>query len=319
MKSNPVKRRFITFGRIVHTGIINFMRNITLAVAAIAVMIVTLTIVLFSVIANASFTNTIAQITDKIDVSVFLSDNTTEAQAQKLANDVKHLPEVKSVEYLNKADALKVYEKQNAGNAQLLAAISATNNPIPATIHIKPYDLNRINDIKIFLTTPGNQALQIKGSPSYSGTRKAVIDKITHATNVLREIGIISVIVFAVICALIIFNTIQMAIFNRRDEIQIMRLLGASTSYIRGPFIVESVVYGLLAAFASVFIINSAFLAASTSLQATSLGLFDISYASNYFDHYFLRLLGMQVAVGIIIGTASSAIATRRYLKFRTR
>ena len=314
-----MKRRLITFSRILHTGVINFMRNITLAVAAIAVMIVTLTIVLFSVIANASFTNTIAQITDKIDVSVFLSDNTTDAQAQTLVAKIKKLPEVKSVTYLNKADALAAYEKQNAGNAQLLAAISATNNPIPATIHIKPYDLNRINDIKNFLTTPHNQALQIKGSPSYSGTRKAAIDKITHATNALREIGVISVIVFTIICALIIFNTIQMAIFNRRDEIKIMRLLGAGTAYIRGPYIVESIIYGMLAALASVFIINSAFLAASTSLQATSLGLFDIGYANDYFDHHFLALLALQLSVGIIIGTASSAIATRRYLKFRTR
>jgi len=319
MRSRPLKRKLITLGRIIHTGVVNFMRNVTLGVAAIAVMIVTLTIVLFSVIANASFTNTIAQITDKIDVSVFLTDQTTDVQGQKLADAVKKLPEVKSVQYLNKAAALKAYERQNAGNAQLLAAISATNNPIPATIHIKPYDLNKINDIKNFLTTPNNQALQIKGSPSYSGSRKAVIDKITHATNVLREIGIISVIVFAIICALIIFNTIQMAIFNRRDEIQIMRLLGASTSYIRGPFIVESVIYGILAALASVFIINSAFVAASSSLQATSLGLFDIGYANSYFDQHFLELLAMQVAIGIIIGTASSAIATRRYLKFRTK
>lgn len=314
-----MKRRIITFGRIIHTGMVNFIRNITLAVAAIAVMIVTLTIVLFSVIANASFTNTIAQITDKIDVSVFLSDATPEPKAQTLADQLKKLPEVKSVEYLNKANALAVYQKQNSGNAELQAAISATNNPIPATIHIKPYDLNHINDIRKFLTTPENQALQIKGSPSYSGSRKAVIDKITHATNVLREVGVVSVIVFAVICALIIFNTIQMAIFNRRDEIQIMRLLGASTRYIRGPFIVESVIYGILAALASVFIINSAFLAASQSLQATSLGLFDIGYASDYFDKHFFQLLGVQLAVGIIIGTASSAIATRRYLKFRTR
>jgi cell division transport system permease protein len=132
-----MKRKFITFGRILHTGAINFIRNITLAVAAVAVMIVTLTIVLFSVIANASFTNTIAQITDKIDISVFLSDTTTEAQAQALTAAVKKLPEVKSIEYLNKETALKAYAKQNAGNTQLLAAISATNNPIPATIHIK--------------------------------------------------------------------------------------------------------------------------------------------------------------------------------------
>lgn len=302
-----------------HTGVVNFIRNITLAVAAIAVMIVTLTIVLFSVIANASFINTIAQITDKIDISVFLSDKVTEPQAAQLVQQIKRLPEVKSVEYLNKQTATKAYEKQNVGNTQLLAAISAGNNPIPATIHIKPYDLNRINDIKNFITTPERQALQIKGSPSYSGTRKAAIDKITNATNVLQRVGVVSVGVFAVICALIIFNTIQMAIFNRRDEITIMRLLGASTGYIRGPYIVESVIYGVLAALASIFIINSAFLAASNSLEATSLGLFDIGYASDYFGKHFFALLGMQLAVGIIIGTASSAIATRRYLKFRTK
>ncbi|MEO7364345.1 MAG: permease-like cell division protein FtsX [Candidatus Saccharimonadales bacterium] len=319
MRPKPIKRKIITLGRIIHTGMVNFIRNVTLAVAAIAVMIVTLTIVLFSVIANASFTNTIAQITDKIDVSVFLSDSTSDEQGQALTAQIKKLPEVKSIEYLNKEAALQAYQRQNAGNAQLLAAISATNNPIPATIHIKPYDLNQINHIKNALTTPANQALQIQGSPSYSGNRKAVIDKITHATNVLRRIGVISVIVFAIICALIIFNTIQMAIFNRRDEIQIMRLLGASTSYIRGPFIVESIIYGILAGLASVFIINSAFVAASSSLQATSLGLFDIGYASKYFGDHFLQLLALQLAVGIIIGTASSIIATRRYLKFRIK
>lgn len=314
-----MKRKFITFGRIIHTGVVNFIRNITLAVAAIAVMIVTLTIVLFSVIANASFTNTIGQITDKIDVSVFLTDATTEAQAKTFVDQIRKLPEVKSVDYLTKVEALKAYREQNAGNAQLQAAISATDNPIPATIHIKPYDLNKINTIKNFVTKPANQALQIQGSPSYSGNRKAAIDKITHATNVLKEVGAVSVVVFTVICALIIFNTIQMAIFNRRDEIQIMRLLGASTNYIRGPFIVESVIYGVLSAVISVFIINGIFQAASGNLQATSLGTFNIQYANSYFDKHFFELLALQLIVGTVIGTVSSVIATRRYLKFRTR
>jgi cell division transport system permease protein len=127
------------------------------------------------------------------------------------------------------------------------------------------------------------------------------------------------VIVFAVICALIIFNTIQMAIFNRRDEITIMRLLGASTNYIRGPFIVESAIYGLLSGVLSVLIINSAFIASSSALQASSLGLLDINYANQYFDDHFVALLTLQIAIGIIIGTVSSVIATRRYLKFKTK
>jgi len=313
-----MQRRLITFWRVIHTGILNFMRNVTLATAAIAVMVVTLTIVLFSVITNATFSNTIAQITNKIDISVFLQDSDTQAQTNQLLAQLKKLPNVKSVQYLSKAQALQQYEQQNAGNQQLLTAINETSNPLPATILVKPVDLNRIQDIKNFLSKPGIAALQ-SDQPSYSGDRKQAIDKITHATDVLRKIGIVTVAVFALICALIIFNTIQMAIFNRRDEIGIQRLLGAGTSYIRGPFIVESAIYGVLSAVFSVLIVNSAFLASSNALQATSLGLLDINYANQYFDAHFWQLFTMQLMLGIVLGAVSATIATRRYLKFKTK
>ena len=313
-----MKRRLITLSRIFHTGTLNFMRNLSLATAAMAVMVVTLTIVLFSVIANATFGNTIVQITDKVDISVYLKDEVTKPQADKLVSQLKHLPNVKQVRYLSKADALKRYQQQNAGNTQLLVAISSTSNPLPATILVKPTNLNEIKDIKAFLSQANIRVLQ-SDEASYSGDRKSAIDKITHATNVLRQIGIVTVAVFSVICALIIFNTIQMAIFNRRDEITIMRLLGASTSYIRGPFVVESLIYGVLSAVISVLIINGAFLAASNALQASSLGLLDISYAGTWFGDHFWWLLTMQLMVGILIGTVSSTIATRRYLKFKTK
>lgn len=312
-----MQRRLITFWRIIHTGIVNFIRSATLATAAIAVMVVTLTIVLFSLITNATFENTIAQITDKIDISVFLKDSDTPVQAKQLVAQLNKLPNVKSVKYLDKAAALRQYMQQNAGNQQLLTAISETANPLPATILVKPVDLNKIQDIKNFLTKPEVAALQ-SDQPSYSGDRKQAIDKITHATNVLRKIGVVTVAVFAVICALIIFNTIQMAIFNRRDEIGIMRLLGASTGYIRGPFIVESVIYGILSGVASILIVNSVFLASSNALQATSLGLLDINYASTYFGNHFWQLLAFQLMLGIVLGAVSSTIATRRYLKFKT-
>jgi cell division transport system permease protein len=312
------QHRFITLWRIVHTGIVNFIRGITLAVAAMAVMVVTLTIVLFSLITNATFDNTIAQITDKIDVSVFLKDSATPVQTKQLIKQLEKQSDIKEVRYLDKSQALKRYQAQNAGNEQLLTAINETSNPLPATILIQPTDLNKIQDIKDFLSKPDVAALQ-SDQPSYSGDRKEAIDKITHATNVLRKIGITAIIGFTVICALIIFNTIQMAIFNRRDEIQIMRLLGASTGYIRGPFIVESVIYGILSAVISVLIVNAAFLASSSTLQASSLGLLDINYASTYFGAHFLQLLAIQLVLGIVIGAVSSAIATRRYLKFKTK
>ncbi|MFO0781500.1 MAG: permease-like cell division protein FtsX [Candidatus Saccharimonadales bacterium] len=313
-----MNRKFITLSRIIHTGMVNFVRNMTLAIAAIAVMVVTLTIVLFSLIANATFTHTIAQITDKIDVSVFLKDTTTEKQGRQLAADLKKLPNVNNTTYLTKADALEAYKEQNAGNEQLLTAINETANPLPATIRVKPIDLNKIQEIKDYLSKPQVIILQ-SDEASYSGDRKEAIDKITHATNVLRQIGVITVGIFAVVSALIIFNTIQMAIFNRRDEIQIMRLLGASTSYIRGPFVVESIIYGMLAAVLSILIVNSVFFASSNALEATSLGLLDINYASTYFSAHFFQLLGIQLMLGIVLGAVSSIIATRRYLKFKTK
>lgn len=313
-----MNRKMITFSRIVQTGCVNFIRNAWLAIAAMAVMVVTLTIVLFSLITNATFANTIAQITDRIDISVYLKDEVKPAEKDQLLKGLRGLPNVKEVKYLSKADALENYKKQNANNPQLLSAISSTDNPLPATILVKPKDLNKIQDIKTYLANDKNNKLQ-SDEPSYSGDRKAAIDKITHATNILRQVGIFAVLIFTVISVLIIFNTIQMAIFNRRDELTIMRLLGASTWYIRGPFVVENIIYGVFSAIMSVVIIKVLFIVASQALQATSLGLLDINYASTYFNSHVWILLTIQLTVGILIGAVSSVVATQRYLKFKTR
>lgn len=312
-------KRFNTFRRIVRTGMLNFVRNAWLAIAAIAVMTVTLTIILFSVVANATFNNTIQQINDKINISVYLNDSVTVKQRNDLMDELRRLPNVRKVDYVSKSDALERYRADNANRQSLLQAISEAGNPLPASISIDPVDPSRIQDIKAFLDQPDNKALQDpQAGTSYSGERKAAIDKITHATSVLQRIGVAAVLLFAVISVLIIFNTIQMAIFNRRDELTIMRLLGATTWYIRGPFVVESVMYGVIAAVVSVGFIYGVFVTASSALQATSLGLLDIAYSSQYFRDNFFMLLTAQLFVGIVIGALSSTVATRRYLKFRT-
>ncbi|HJQ08897.1 MAG TPA: FtsX-like permease family protein, partial [Candidatus Saccharimonadales bacterium] len=175
----------------------------------------------------------------------------------------------------------------------------------------------RIQEIKDFLSKSEVHELQ-SDEPSYSGDRKEAIDKISHATNILQRVGLGAVLLFAVISVLIIFNTIQMAIFNRRDELTIMRLLGASTWFIRGPFVVEAVIYGIISALISVLLIHSLFVASSSALQASSLGLLDINYAAEYFNQKFWWLLAVQLVLGILIGAISSVVATRRYLKFKT-
>jgi cell division transport system permease protein len=312
-----MNHKVITFFRIIKTGLQNFIRNATLAIAAIAVMVITLTIVLFSLIANATFANTVQQITDRIDVSVYLIDTVTVQQRDTLMNDLKGLGNVKSLEFVSKDQALELYKEQNKNNVDLLLAISQTDNPLPASVQIKPWDPNKIQEIKDYLEKEEIKKLQ-SDEPSYSGDRKEAIDKISAATKFFRQAGLVGVAVFAFVSMLIIFNTIRMAIFNRRDELTIMRLLGASNWYIRGPFVVETMIYGIISAAVSVALCNSLFVISASAFDASSLGLLDIQFANQYFADRFWNILGAQMGIGMLIGAASATIATRRYLKFKT-
>lgn len=317
MAKAPGNHFLITQWRIIKTGLQNFVRNLTLAVAAIAVMVITLTIILFSVITSATFNNTIAQITDKIDISVYLKDSVSAKTRDELVDKFKALPNVKSVELISKDQALEDYKTANQDKPDLLAAISQTDNPLPASLRIKPNDTNKIEEIRTFIESKEIKELQ-SDATSYSGPRKDAIDNIARATRFFQTAGFVGVIVFALVSVLIIFNTIRMAIFNRRDELQIMRLLGASTWFIRGPFVVETIAYGVIASIISVGVCHFLFVISSSALGASSFGLLDIEFARNYFSHNFLLILTTQLGVGILIGAASSMIATRRYLKFKT-
>jgi len=306
--------KFITFERILKNGVVGFGRNIWLAIAAIAMMGITLTILLFAVVANATFAHTIDIITDRIDVSVFLKDSVDSGDRAQLIDDLKKVENVESVQYISKDEALKRYRAQNVDNPELLAAISEVDNPLSQEIIVQPIDANNMQPIKDYLEQPAIAELQ-SDPTSYSGDRKEAIDKIAKATRFFEQAGVVGIVIFALISTLIIFNTIRMAIFNRRDELVIMRLLGASTWYIRGPFVVETILYGLVAAAFSLIICASLFAIASSTLQASSLGLLDIKYSGEYFKDNLWLILVVQLAAGIVIGAVSSIIATRRYLK----
>jgi cell division transport system permease protein len=223
----------IQFWRILTTGARNFTRNLWLSMAATAVMTVTLTIVLVSFISNSALTSTIKGVTNKIDVSVYLNDTTTLPQTQAFEAQLKTDSNVVTVTYVTKADALASYQKANANNPQLLQAISETDNPLPASLNIKTKDPRNLTSVVAIISQPANKALQ-SDPPSYSGTNKVTIDRIVHVADFFKTGGAYASILFVVISVLIIFNTIRMAIFTRRDEIEIMKLVGATKWFIRG-------------------------------------------------------------------------------------
>ena len=312
-----MNREFVTFQRVIQAGCINFVRNITLSIAATAVMTVTLTIVLFSIIANATFNHTIQQINDKIGISLYLRDDINDAQRQQVIDKLKAVPEVKSVEYISKEQALEDYrkEKKQDNEPDALIAVASVENPLPSTIRIKPhvYEPKEIDAIRAVLEE--EDVKKNYTETSYSGNRREAIDKITHATSFFKKAVFAGVILFAIISMLIIFNTIQMAIFNRRDELTIMRLLGAKPWYIKGPFVVETMIYGIVSAIISIALVNSLFAFQSQAFGASSLGLLDISYTNDYFADNFGKFLLLKITAGILIGASSALIATKRYLR----
>jgi cell division transport system permease protein len=310
-------RKHIMVWRVFLAGFKNFVRNAWLSIAAMAVMVVTLSIVLFSFIANATFSHTIQEIRDRIDVSVYLKDSVTPEQRQALTDQLLALENVREVEYVSKEKALEEFIEQNSDDVDLQLSVSQTDNPLPASLRLKLNNPDIIDEVKVFLDRPEIMALQ-SDETSYEGDRKEAIDNIAKATTFIQRAGIAGVVLFAAISVLIIFNTIQMAIFNRRDELSIMRLLGASRWYIRGPFLVESMLIGIFSALIALAISKAIFYIASGTLGASTFGLLDIAYSGTFFNDNFWPILATVLGMGILIGISSSFVATQRYLRLRS-
>ena len=305
--------RLLTAMRITKTGLRNFVRNAWLSTAATAVMAVTLSLVGVSYIANQALTSTIKSVVNKIDVSVFLNDADTPDQINALKAQLQQQPNVQSVTFVSKNDALLEYQQENAGNPKLLEAVSASDNPLPASLQIKAKNPNNLDPIVSVVDQPANKKLLTtdQNAVSYSGSRKATIDKIVQTANFFRATGFVASILFIVISTLIIFNTIRMAIFTRREEIEIMKLVGATNWFIRGPFIFEAALYGVIAAVVALVFIYGVVLAGAPKLG----NYIDTSSVVSYMQHNVALVALAELVLGMAIGAASSLFALKRYLK----
>jgi cell division transport system permease protein len=305
--------KFLTTVRITKTGLHNFVRNAWLSTAATAVMTVTLSLVAVSYIANQALTSTIKGVVNKIDISVFLNDADTPDQISALKAQLQQQPNVEAVKFISKNDALMEYQQQNANNPKLLQAVTVADNPLPASLQIKAKNPNKLDPIVSLVNQPNNKKLLTadQNAVSYSGSRKATIDKIVQTSNFFRATGFVASILFIVISTLIIFNTIRMAIFTRREEIEIMKLVGATNWFIRGPFIFEAALYGIIAAVIALIFIYGVVLAATPRLG----NYIDISSVTSYMQHNIALVALAELLLGMTIGAASSLFALKRYLK----
>lgn len=308
------RRQWLAFVRMCRYGVNNFTRNAWLTIAATAVMTITLLIILLTVVAQNVLSDTAAEVGKNIDRSIYLKTGTTEQEAKPIMDDLRKLSNVESISFISSEAGRSKVAQENKADMGVLSALNEATNKIPATIRISLKDVNNTKQLVEFVNTnqPLKEYIDAARRPSFMGDRKAATDTIADWTAAAQKIGIGASVVFMAISMLIIFNTIRMAIFNRKDEIEMMKLIGADKNFIRGPFVVEAVVYGFIAAVIATGVGLAILYSARAGVGEWGL---NIRPTLDMFTMYIgFVLLGM-IALGTIIGMISSFLATRRYLK----
>jgi cell division transport system permease protein len=298
--------------RVLQAGARNFMRNLWLSTAATAVMTITLTIVIVSFISNSALTSTIQSVTDKIDISVYLKDGISDADRQDFQKALESNPNVASIDYRSKEQVLADEKLKHKNDPDYLKGLEIAGNPLPASFRIKAKDPKQIQGIVDITLQPKYKSLLDPDRQStYQDSNKTTIDRIVRISNFFKTTGLVASIIFVIISTLIIFNTIRMAIFTRREEIEIMKLVGATKWFIRGPFIFEAALYGIIAAVIAVVMSYALLLGGASKLGS----YINVASTITFFQHYPLLVIMGELVIGIFIGAFSSLLAMSRYLK----
>ncbi len=304
---------FTTLYRLIKTGFKNFLRNGWLSIASTIIMTLTLFIISIFLIGNIVLSQGIQTIQDKIDISVYLNDNVPGQTVLDMQKELSDNQNVKIVRYVSKDEAKQKYEEKFASNKQLKESLDDSGgNPLPASLEIKTYDPNKISSLLPIFNE--NKYKPIVRKVSYQ-ENKDTIDRLVKFTQFIRTVGWSVAALLIITSLIIIYNTIRTAIYTHKDEIEIMKLVGANPWFIKGPFLVEGIMYGVFGTVASL-----AALYVMLRLLVNFLnGYFGTGNIGNGVFGFLLQNLGtliiLLLATGIIIGGTSSTVAIRKYLK----
>ncbi|MDP2650967.1 MAG: permease-like cell division protein FtsX [bacterium] len=300
--------------RITRTGFFNFWRNGTVSLASVLVMMVTLVVIGFVIFTGAILDTSLEELKDKVDINVTFITTAGEADIMSIKQELESLSEVSLVTLTTREEALEAFKERHAGDQAILAALEELGeNPLGATLNIKATDPSQYGSVAEFLQS--DNALSSSGVTIIDRINyfqnKAAIDKLSGIIDSAERLGLAATLVFIIISILISFNTIRLTIYIARDEIAVMRLVGASTTYIRGPFVVVGIIYGLVAALLSLLLFMPLTYWLGGATQNFFIGFNIFSYYLGNFVQIFLIIL----ISGVAIGAVSSSLAIRKYLR----
>ncbi len=299
--------------RVARYGLIGFIRNGFISLSAIIIMIITLFVVVALMVGSAALSATLKQLTDKVDVTVYFIPSATPDQVAQLQQSLQALPEVASVTEESPDEALQQYKDRHKNDqVQLQALDMIGSNPFGAALQIHAKQTSQYEGIAKYIDsqrTSGTGAGSVIDNVNFY-QNKTAIDNLTNIIETSRKIGLILAVVLGAASVLITFNTIRLAIYTARDEIGVMNLVGAGRWYVRGPFIVSGILYGLIAGII-VLLLTYPLTAWLGPGSESFLGSFNVF---TYFVSSFAYLFFVVMASGIGLGAISSYLAVRRYL-----
>lgn len=305
---------WINAKRIIKYGSIGFIRNSFVSLSTILVMTITLFVIGSLIFIGAILTTTLNQVRDKVDVNVYFVTTAPEGNILSLKKSIEALPEVKSVEYISKEQALEAFRMRHQNDQLTLQALDELDeNPLGASLSIRAKETSQYEGIAKFLES--DAAVTLGETPIIEKINffqnKAAIDRLTRVIDSSEQFGLAIIIFLLIASVMITLNTIRLAIYTARDEISVMKLVGAENSYVRGPFVFEGVLYGVVAGIVTLVL----FYPLTLWLGPITEGFFnDINIFQYYLDNFgqiFLIIMG----TGIFLGAVSSYLAVRRYLK----
>lgn len=300
--------------RVLVSGWKNFARGGAVSAATVLIMTVTLAIIGSLIFLSALLTFTLDTIKDKVDVSVYFVTTASEADILSVKDRLENLPQVSNVSYTSAEDALIAFREKHANDQLTLQALEELGgNPLDASLSVRAKDPSEYESIVNFLEA--SPALSVGGASIVDrinyAQNKEVIDRLSLAIRATREIGFAIVILFAIASILIAFATVRLAIYTAKDEIGVMRLVGASNAYIQGPFIVTGVITGVFAALLVLLLLWPITLYTGSKTSDWFGGFNLASYYAGNFALIFVIIMGSS----IVLGAVASVFAIRRYLK----
>ena len=294
--------------RAIKSGYKSFSRNIGLSAATIFIMLLTIIIITFLFLLNPVSEILILNIKEKIDISVYFEEGVRDEEILEIQNKITESVNTEEIEYISNRDALEKFIEKHKNNPVIMGSLAEIEtNPFLASLNIKASDVAEYEKIALFLENAPFNGLINK--IDYQ-ERRPVIETVFSFISSVKRVGLIVSVILGIIAILIAFGAIRSAIYNSKEEISIMRLVGASDWFIKAPFLIQGAIIGFISGFLALILTFSFCYFLNNKIEAFASG---ISMFSIFVSNLGMILL-IQFGLGIGLGVISSMIAIRKYL-----